>query len=712
MRTDTVAKPTPEEQSAADEQTAAMEAYVPEGFETKDDYLAFVRYTFDQDASYDLWNREAAIDDLKFVGMDQWDPVVRQSREAQGRPCLSINVLPQFIGQVVGDRRINKTQIKVVPTKDATVDMANARSGLIKSIENYSRAERIYDMACEDQVTCGISAWRVALEYADDDVFEQDIRLKFIPNPLGVVWDFMSIDPTGRDARHCWVNDTIPRRDYDARFPNNPAPSQLGDGMTEQYYWQWFTTDTVQITEHWRIIERDRTLALLTNGKTLDVTDMDPSEYMQEVQLNPRTQQPYIRDARRKYAQMHLVTGNDILEGPYELPITRLPIIKVEGRVVRVAEDRVRYGLVRFAKDSQRLKNYWRSTSAEMIALAPKAVWIAPSDAIQGREADFRNANNDGDSLLIYNKNASLPPQRVDPPPVATAVLNEANMCQQDIKDTTGLHDASLGVKSNEVSGKAILARQREGDVATVIYHDNLNSSIQESGDVVNQLLGYCYDTVRVLRTIGDDDKAKLIAFNDFANPDSVDLSVGKYDVEIVTGPSYTTQRIESAEAMMETLQVAPQLMGIAGDLIIAAQDWPKSVEIAERVKKSLPPQLTEEEGAQPDPQQQAQQQAAMALAAQQLQQQQQMQQIEMAKQQAELEKAQEEVKIAQANARKADAEADEAEIKAGHSGLAPFVDAIDRDRAHDLRAQSAASKNMQNGSRPPVRQAKKGNKK
>jgi hypothetical protein len=291
---------TEEEKAAADSKTEALKDYVPEGYKTKDEYLCDVRETYSRDIEYDRWNREAAIDDLKFIGMDQWDPLVRQAREAQGRPCLSINVLPQFIGQVIGDRRINKTQIKVVPKKDASVEEARVRSGLIKSIENYSRAERIYDNCCEDQVTCGISNFRVVMDYASDDVFDQDIRLKFIPNPLAVVWDMMSIDPTGRDAEHCFVDDVMPRKIYERRFPNNPSPSTLGDGIAEQEYFQWFTKDITRLSEHWRMISRDRLLVLCASGKIYDITETkQPPEGEQVLKQ---------RWSPKKYAQMHLVT--------------------------------------------------------------------------------------------------------------------------------------------------------------------------------------------------------------------------------------------------------------------------------------------------------------------------------------------------------------------------------------------------------------------
>lgn len=648
--------------NADDPMSDATAKYSPAGFANPADFCAYAVKEFTSDAAYDKENREAALDDLKFVGLDQWDPDVRAARQRQGRPCLTVNVMPQFIGQVIGERRLNETAIKVSPRKDATVAMANTRGDIIKSIEEFSRAKRVYDNALEAQVTCGISNFRIVMDYAENDAFEQDLFIKHIPNPLAVVWDRMGVDITGKDARHCFVQDTMPRNVYDATFPDNPCPGEMGDDMTQTSFSAgWFDKDIVRVTEFWRMIEKIRELCLYADGSVVDVTDMDPADYM-PLAYRDKTGKAKIRRAPKTYAQMHLITSFDILEGPYELPLTRLPIIKVTGREVQVGEDRVRYGLIRFAKDAQRMRNYWRSVMVETLAMAPKNQWLAEHKAVKGREDEFRDAHLSGDPLLVFNDGAE-PPQRQMPPPIPAAVLQEIQMNVQDIKDTTGLQDASLGMRSNEISGRAIQARKQEGDVATIIFHDNLNESISEGGDVLNQLLGICYDTTRVLRAIGADTKHRSVTVNDPNDPDSIDLTQGKYDTSIETGPSFTTAREQAADAMMQAIQVAPQLMQIAGDLIVKNQDWPGAQEIADRLKKTIPPQLLDPADMSPEEQAAAQQQQQQGQGAQAVQ------MAEMAKQsqhadslrQIELAQKEAEMYTAQANAKAAGAKADEA---------------------------------------------------
>lgn len=571
-------------------QGTVKKKYVPEGFDSVVDFLSDMRAEYQADVDFDRVNREEALDDKRFSVGEQWDSQVLKDR--QGLPCLVINNIPQFTAQLVGDWRESRKAIKVLPSNDEDVDVASVRGDIIRAIEAQSRAARVYDSAFESVVQCGDGAFRVAVEYARDDVFDQDIFIRPIEDCLAVVWDRFSVDPTGRDARRVFVNDRIPKKEFKEKYGETPPDiledsSMLRDTMMTA---GWEDIESYQVSEYWRLIERKKILGLFENGKTFEINDENIDALYEQHGPPVKT-----RTSWCTYAQMHLVTGFSILAGPFEYKLTRVPIIRMSGRVTNIAGRRVRYGLVRFMKDASRLKNFWRSVAAEQLGYAPKAKWIAPESAVEGREDAFRKAHLGRDPLLIYNDGAEAPPELIPPPPVEASLLNEAAINAQDMKDVTGLHDASLGIKSNETSGRAIMARQREGDVANLTFHDNANASVLEAGDVTNQLMPQIYDSTRVLRSIGDDEKTKFIKINDPMDPDSVDLSVGMFDVALSTGTSYTTRRVEAAQSMMEAIQVYPELMGIAGDLVVKAQDWPGADKLAERLKKTIPPQFLEE---------------------------------------------------------------------------------------------------------------------
>ena len=676
------------------------EGYVPEGYETVEDYLTCLRDDYEQDLQADEDNRREGLDDKKFAAGDQWDPTVVEHRA--GLPCLTINTIPQFTAQLVGDWRQSRNSIKVLPAEDGDTEIASVRGDLIRSIEYKSRADRVYDAAFESQVTCGDGALRVAVEYARDDVFDQDIFIRPIDDAFSVVWDRMSIDPTGRDARHCFVEDTIPRKEFERKFKDaNPEELSRSD-MRSFRSSGWLDDKTVRVVEHWRMIERDRLLGLFNNG-SIHVLDSDSMEDLVQ-KYGPPVK---TRIAPCMYAQMHLTTGWKILSGPYEYKLNRVPIIRMSGRVTNIGGKRVRYGLVRFMKDAARMRNFWRSVAAEQLGYSPKAQWMATEGAVEGREESIRKAHLTRDPLLIFNDEAEFGRnvQRVDPPQLQMALLNEANINSQDMKDVTGIHDASLGIKSNETSGKAIMARQKEGDVASLTFYDNGNATLLEAGDVINQLISQVYDGTRIVRLIGEDESPKLAKINDPNDPESPDLSTGNYDVALSTGASYTTRRAESADAMMQAIQVWPNLIQVAGDIVAKAQDWPGADKLAERLKKTIPPQFL-------DPEDQAEGGMVMPSAEEIQQMQQALQQLQMENQtlQMELKDKQEELEIDRYNAETqriralSDHQVDGNQMEM--NAIQKILDQSEADRQHELREKELEAAETQRAQTPAKPQA------
>ena len=566
--------------------------YVPEGFDTVNAFLMDMREEYKADIEYDRINREQALDDKKFAAGEQWDP--RVLRERDGLPCLVINNIPQFTAHLVGSWRDNRRAIKVVPSADEDVEIASIRGDLIRSIELHSQADRVYDSAFESLVQCGDGAFRVSVEYARDDVFDQDIFIRPIEDALSVVWDRFSVDPTGRDAKRCFVSDKIPKKEYYRKFGDIPPDAITHEGFLNDLTIEgWADQDCYQVTEYWRLIQRQKLIGLFEGGKIFILDDTNMEDILATYGRPIRTRISWIT-----YAQMHLCTGFAILSGPYEYQLNRLPVIRMTGRVVNVGGRRVRYGLVRFMKDPVRLKNFWRSVAAEQLGYAPKAKWMATESAVEGKEEKIRKAHISRDPLLVFNDEAIFGQNvvRMDPPGIEAALLNEAATNTQDMKDVTGIHDASLGIRSNEISGRAIQARQQQGDIANLTFQDNADAALLEAGDVINQLIPQVMDGTRVARIVGEDQTVKFISINDPMDPTSVDLSVGKYDVALTAGTSFATRRQEAAQAMMDAIQVYPELMQIAGDIVVKAQDWPGADKLAERLKKTVPPHFLEED--------------------------------------------------------------------------------------------------------------------
>jgi hypothetical protein len=199
----------------------------------------------------------------------------------------------------------------------------------------------------------------------------------------------------------------------------------------------------------------------------------------------------------------------------------------------------------------------------------------------------------------------------------SSGLLQAKAGASEDIKSTTGQYNASLGMGSNERSGKAILARQREGDVGTYHYGDNLTRAVRHVARQLVDLIPKIYDTQRIARIIGEDGETKMVKINpeqqepvkeirDMNNPDVViekiyNPGVGKYDVVATTGPGYATKRQEALEAMAQLLQGNPQLWQVAGDLFVKNMDWPGAQEMSKRFAKTIDPKLMEDGDKSPE---------------------------------------------------------------------------------------------------------------
>lgn len=627
------------------------------------DFAKEVRELWTEAEEADRENRDEALIDLEFAAGEQWDERVKNYRESNKPfplPCLTINTLPQFVGQVVGDRRANQTSIKVLPRESGDTKVAEVRSELIRSIELQSKANRVYIQAFQQAVTCGIGNFRVDLDYADEDVFERDIFINGIANPLAVLWDPMAQDPTARDAEYCFVADRIRRAEYKRRF-GEEASSTLNEDPSFRDG-GWVDSDTVRIAEWWRMTEKDKTVALTADGKTIDITGKKPKDFQivvdpltqQQVAtdgqvklfIHPSTGEPYIRETKCKYATMVLTNGKEELADPFEAKLPRLPIIRVMGQEIWVGDRRVRFGLVRFARDMNRLEDYMYSVAAQKLMSAPRHDFIAQAKAIKGRENDWPNT-------LIYSDDAQIPPQP-NTENNLQSLIAMAQIFSQKMKETTGIYEAGLGMRSNETSGIAIQRRQHEGDIATIGFHDNMDSAQQEAGEVCDAYIPIAYDTARTIRTVGMDDAIKLIRVNDPNDTESVDLVTGKYDVAVSTGPAYMTKRQEAASSMIEfTRAMGPQFGMRVADLVAGAQDWPKADEFAKRLR---PEDVASEDGEQ-DPEAMQRQAEAQAM-------QRQAMTLEMQAKEADTRLKIAQAEKAEADARKSAAEAEKAEAE------------------------------------------------
>lgn len=590
--------------------------YYPEKeFVDQATYLNNMVETFNNDVVADYFNLQALLEDAAFVGGQQWDPVIMNQRILDQKPVLTINTAPALIAQVMGNRLLNETAVKVLPDMGGTREIAKTRQGLIRSIEKIAKGDRAYDVAMQNAVIGGLGNFRITTKYAANDVFEQVLCIDPIPNPGAVVWDRLRLDPTGRDARHCFVQDLMTRTEFEKRWPW-AQPADFGSTLAYTQMLQtngWVTVDLVRVVDYYRMCAVQRTIAMLNDGSVVDVTELPLEQWIDQVAVHPTTGMPVMRETARTYCEMTKCSATNVLEGPFRYWTDRVLVFRVPGWEINVGDTWQRFGMIRFAKDPMRYRNFWKSVKAEKMMQTPKATWLASQEAVAGHEDRYRNSNISNDPLLTYNGEAGDKPERIPPAQIEAALIQEAGEADQDIRNVTNLHEASMGQQSNEVSGKAINARVRVGELGTVIYQHNTNMAIAECGGVLNDLIPYYYDTPRTIKVLGEDGKSDLVRINDPNDPKSIDITTGKYQVTVTHGPSYTTKRVEAVETMQTLINAYPEMMQWAGDLFFENLDIPGGETLAKRAKAILPPQLRDPEDMTPEERAAAEQAAQVA---------------------------------------------------------------------------------------------------
>ena len=571
-----------------------------------DGILAELQKRVQWSIDFDSDTRAEALDDLRFRAGQQWPDQWRRTRELESRPCLTINKLPSFIHQITGDQRQNKTSIKIHPVDDhADEETAEIIQGLIRHIEYSSNADFCYDTAADGAVTHGFGYFRLVTDYCDEKSFDQDIRFQRIRNPF-TVYCGPHQEPDGSDMMWCIISAEVPRDEFKREYPDANAssmanwPSGAGDNSL-----QWLTVDSVRVAEYYRIETKPAKLCMLGDG-TIAWKDEIPKGAPVAIVKE--------RDSNKRVVMWRKCTGVDVLE-EREIPGRFIPVFPVYGDEVDLDGRVIRSGVVRWAKDPQRMYNYWMTAATEEVSLRPKTPFIGAEGQFEGYETQWAQANNRSFAFLQYKPTTVdgllvPPPARQPMADLPSGVLAMAMHANDNIKATTGIFDASLGARGNETSGKAILARQREGDVSNYHYVDNLARAIRHAGRVIVSWIPTIYDTQRIVRIMGEDDSLKSEVVNrrqiqherdeqtgQMRAVETVvnDLTVGTYDVTVSVGPAYSTMRQEAADAMVQFGQAWPKLMEIAGDKVVKSMDWPGADEIAERIKRTIPPELTQE---------------------------------------------------------------------------------------------------------------------
>lgn len=584
-------------------------------------------------------NRRMHSEDLNFVynseTQGQWDPVVLEAR--RGKPCYTFNRVLQPVNLVVADMRECMPAGKVRPTDDQGTDaVAEVFGGIMRNVEQVSRAPETYKQQFKYAVAGGYGAWYLAPVFSPGKTFDQEIRIHNIPNPQTVVWDPECNDPCAADSNKCIVADRISKDNYNATY--GPGASGMSFYFSRDSY-GWFTDKEVRIADYWERVPFEQEIALMSDGRVVDYTDKQ-AELESYLELQGLGKDKVARVEQRRTLMHWRVMwckcdGSNLLEGPIFYDWRRIPVVRVPGRYINIEGRKKLQSLIRHSKDAQRNYNTRTSDMIERSALMPKAPYLVTQKMIEGYENEWQRANIASRPFLPYNVDKEAiesggMPQRIAPIDMPMAALALAQQAAGDIQATTGFFDPALGnaEEMNRVSGTALTQHTRRSDLGSFEFIDGFGAAAQLTWEMGLDMIPTVYDSERVVRITGVDGVQKMVAINQ-SDPDGGqdlinDLKKGSYDCVVTIGPSFQTQRQETLQTLIEAAGTIPAIAALIPDLIAKNIDTKDADEMTRRLRigliqqgivqptpteaKQLPPPP------QPSPQEQLQTQRLQAL--------------------------------------------------------------------------------------------------
>jgi hypothetical protein len=587
---------------------------------------------------YEATARGLMLDDIKFENGDVYSQDDHNLRK--GRPMLNIPRINQFLNHVKNDMRQNKASMDVLPRgadneeiAKQRVKAAERRKGLIRFIQNNSRAQDAFQQAYDKAVGPGRGFIHVKSQWVSGKSFDQEIVIEYIRDVFSVYMDRSREETSYADAKYGFILDRMSKKVFQAKYPD-AHPDHWTSNQTNS----WMSNDDVTIAIFYCTWIKKRKL-FVTHDNVMGYMD-ELKNLPQEAQEDVKANIARTRTVDEPYIMCYKMTSLEILEDPIEIPGKYIPIVPMIGYEEEVDGELEIRGLTRFLKDSCKLYNYAASQECERLAFSPKVPFIIADGQIEGYEKFWQNANDNAAPFLPYKAKSvdgTLVPKPTREPPVMvdSGLVNAKMGYVEDMKAVTGIYDASLGARGNETSGKAILARERQGDNANYHYIDNARICITQVCQIVNDWLPVYYDTNRVVTILGEEMDPQQLELGGMEDGEEITLGDGEFDVVVTMGPGWNTKRQEAVEFMMELVRAAPQVTPLIYDLMVKNMDAPGAQEIADRLKKTIPPEILEEKGGE------KQLQANLQQAMQQVQQDQQIiealtQQLETAMQELE----------------------------------------------------------------------------
>ena len=578
-----------------------------DGFDEEAAFCTFVREARQAGLDRDRQNRDRGIDDSRYAAGYQWPVTDYNWRAENNIPAMTFNQAPALLRHRLGARSRKRIGPKISPKTpgDRYDGVAQIRTGLIRNIELESDIRTVDSIVSQNQLICGIAHYEVKIDYADFDVFETDIIIKTDMNAWSVIWDDQSVEPTGRDARHVMMETIMSRKDFEKSYPDAQAvdigsnPGSLIESQTtvttdgkNSTLGDWVTADTVRIATVWIMRERDANMAQLTNGDIVEIGETPPESFFipdgndgahTVIQMPDGSYRS--RVSKAKYCIGYVTNGLQVLGEPYEMQIDRVPIVRVPAWLIHTGDRIERFGMIHFAKDALTFFNYVKSDRIERIVYRNRAAYEAQEDALSAEQTKaYSSAHKLRGGVLKYR---GMKPEAVLAPQVDQAAIIETQSAQESISDIFDIRPGLSGQQGQTPpSGISLEHQMNITDTGGLIYDDLMTSAKREVYRIINQLIPYVYDAPRIVKVVGEDGKIAEAMLNNPSDPESVDVKLGKYAVDVNTGPSFETQRVQAMSAIETAMNANPEIIPIVLPELLKMMNAPGTEVMIQRLEK------------------------------------------------------------------------------------------------------------------------------
>jgi len=553
------------------------------------DIIKDAREYFDYSTSKNFENVQDALKSSRFVDGYQWPEELIREREKENRPCLTNNKLRKFVYQVFGEIQQNHPDIHIVPTNSTSNPIfANIRDKLIKHIELRSDAVDAYDSAVLQALEGGYGAWRIITEYADDDSFDQEIKIVKIPNRFSVVMDADAQGKVFDDSKYGFVTTLMSKKELKKLYGKDTVTDF--DAPVGDTYSGWISEDNVRIAEYFYKDYEEKKLLLLSNGQTIPSKELNA---LKELYPDIGSEVVKERKVRKEIIKWCKLSYEEILEPVTTFPGKYIPIVMCVGYEHNDEGLRRFRALVHDALDPSMMRNYWKTHATELVALAPKTPWVVTPQQVKNFEKIWQKVNLKPTPVLYYNHVEGVKkPSREAASHIPSATINEINMADSEIQDVIGMYAPSIGEPSNERSGRAIIARQAQANNTIFTFINNFQRALFHTSRILLDVMPSTYTPDRILKILGRSGLEELNSNFDNLSIDQTkaiigkDMEVGKYDVTPTIGPTFATKRQQTAASMLDFLQFVPQAAPIIGPRLANIMDWEGSTTLANELQQ------------------------------------------------------------------------------------------------------------------------------